>query len=437
MNLFNLSLKLKGFPLEKAKKRLIDIQKINENEYSAYIEQQKKDIVAYHLKHNTFYKTFAKNVNLEDWNSVPVITKLDLQKPLGDKLSNGFSLKNTYVNKTSGSSGTPLIFAKDKFCHALTWANFMDRYNWFNIDVNTSKQARFYGIPLDKIGYYKERLKDFLGNRFRFSVFDMSDKALENNLKKFSRTKFDYINGYASAIVQFAKFLKKNNVVLKDICPTLNACIVTAEILFENDKELLEKQLGVPIINEYGCAEVGLIAFNNNEGDWVVNNEDLFIEVLGENNEPLQLGEEGKIVVTSLHNKAHPFIRYELGDYGALSKNSSAKKTILKTLVGRTNDFALLPSGKKAAGLTFYYITKTVIEDNANVKEFVVEQLKIDTFKIIYTSAEILSEAKIEAIKDALNKYLEPGLKVLFERKEAIKRTKAGKLKQFTSLVNR
>ncbi len=436
MNLFSFSLKFKGFPLEKAKKRLIYIQNINENDYSEYVEKQKKEILSFHLKNNSFYREFGKHIDVDDWSSVPIITKADLQQPLKNRLSQGFTTKNIYTNKTSGSSGTPLIFAKDKFCHALTWSNFIDRYNWFDINLDSSKQARFYGIPLNKTGYYKERFKDFLGNRFRFSVFDMSDTALEKNLKKFGNTKFSYINGYTSAIVLFAKFLQKKNIILKDICPPLNACIVTAEMLFEDDKQLLEKQLGIPVVNEYGCAELGLIAFNNEEGEWNVNNEDLFIEILDENNQPLPLGEEGKIVVTSLYNKAHPLIRYELGDFGALSENSSVKKPILKNLLGRTSDFAILPSGKKAAGLTFYYVTKTVIEDKGKVKEFVIEQLKLDTFKIIYTSSEILSEVKIEIIKAAIEKYLESGLNIIFERREALERTKAGKLKQFTSMIN-
>jgi phenylacetate-CoA ligase len=436
VNLFNISLKLQGFPIEKAKQRLIDIQNINETAYPAYVEKQKKDIISYHLECNNFYRTFAKDANPDDWHSIPILTKSDFQKPLKDRFSEGFNIKNSHIHKTSGSSGTPLIFAKDKFCHALSWANFIDRYNWFHIDINTSKQARFYGIPLNKAGYYKERFKDFLGNRFRFSVFDMSDHMLEKNLKKFSNTKFNYVNGYTSAIVQFAKFLEKQHIILKDVCPSLNVCIVTAEILFDNDKLLLERYLGIPVVNEYGSAELGLIAFNNRQGEWVVNTEDLFIEILDDNNQPLPYGETGKVVITSLYNKAHPFIRYELGDFGSLSENSSVKKTILKKLVGRTNDFAILPSGKKAAGLTFYYITKTVIEDNANVKEFIIEQLKKDTFKIIYTSTEELTEHKIKDIKKALETYLESGLTVLFERKEALKRTQAGKLRQFTSFVN-
>ncbi|WP_406685339.1 phenylacetate--CoA ligase family protein [Seonamhaeicola sp. MEBiC1930] len=436
VNLFSFSLKFKGFPLEKAKKHLGYIQSIDEKDYASFIEEKRTDILLYHLNNNRFYKDFAKNTNIDDWNSVPILTKADLQTPLNNRLSEGFSTKNIYTNKTSGSSGTPLIFAKDKFCHAITWANFINKYYWHNIDVNSSKQGRFYGIPLNKSGYYKERFKDFLGNRFRFSVFDLSDTALEKVLNKFRRIPFDYLNGYTSAIVQFAKFLKEKNIVLNKVCPSLKACIVTAEILFDNDKVLLENTLGVPIINEYGCAEVGLIAFNNVQKEWVINTEDLFIEILDSNNKPLPFGEEGKVVVTSLYNKAHPFIRYELGDFGAISENSTPKKLILEKLVGRTNDFAILPSGKKAAGLTFYYITKTVIEDNANVKEFVIQQLKPDTFKIIYSSSKELSKMKIKDIEVSIEKYLEIGLKIVFERRTVLKRTKAGKLKQFTSLIN-
>lgn len=435
VNLFNLTLKLKGFPIERAIRDLAKIQSKTSVEYNTYLTSRKKNIVAHHLKYNTFYKKITKNIDTSNWNNLPVLKKDDLQIPLEDRLSNGFTRKNCHIHKTSGSSGTPLIFAKDKYTHAMSWANFIDRYGWYGIDASTSKQARFYGIPLSGIGYYKERFKDILGNRFRFSVFDLSDTQLEWNLKKFESTPFEYINGYTSAIVQLAKFLEKKAVVLKTICPTLKVCIVTAEMLFEDDKLLLEKYLGVPIANEFGSAELSLIAFNNFENEWLVNTEDLFVEILDENDNPLPYGNEGRIVVTSLYNLAHPFIRYDLGDIGTLNENSTPQKPILKHVVGRTSDIAILPSGKKAAGLTFYYITKTVIEDDVNVKEFIIEQQTLDTFKIIYTSKTPLTEFKIKAICKAIEAYLEPGLTIHFERKNKIKRTKGGKLKQFISFV--
>jgi hypothetical protein len=68
------------------------------------------------------------------------------------------------------------------------------------------------------------------------------------------------------------------------------------------------------------------------------------------------LWKKGRIVITSLFNKAHPFIRYDIGDIGILDEKHFTKP-ILQQLIGRTNDIAVLPSGK-SAWFNLYYITK-------------------------------------------------------------------------------
>ena len=435
MNLFDFSLRLNGFPIGKAKRALEEMQGRSLNDFETYVEEQKKAIVNYHLQHNPFYKKLVGKVNAVSWENIPVMTKRDLQLPLAQRLSEGFSVKNVYVNKTSGSSGDPFIFAKDTYCHALTWAVIQDRFGWYGLDFNLSLQARFYGIPLDKKGYYKERLKDVFSKRIRFSIFDLSDEALEKVLASFRKNNFEYLNGYTSSIVQFAKFLHRKNCVLKTLCPTLKCCVVTSEMLFEDDKALLENQFGIPVVNEYGASELDLIAFQNPEGHWQLNSETLVVEILDKNNKPVPKGEEGRVVITSLYNKAHPFIRYDLGDVGILSKESTVKKPILEKLIGRTNDIAILPSGKKAAGLTFYYITKSIIEDDGVVKEFVIEQLALDTFKIVYVSSEELPKKRLDSIKSEMETYLEPNLSIIFERTDQLIRSKSGKLKQFSSFL--
>jgi len=432
---FEWALRLKGFPIKEARKTLAVIENLTEEQYANYLSKQLKSIVEFHLEHTAFYQELCKGIDTSNWNELPVITKSDLQQPLADRLSDKFTEKTVHKHKTSGSSGTPFIFAKDNFAHAMTWVTFMQRYDWFNIDLNTSKQARFYGIPLDTKGYYKERFKDWLGNRYRFSVFDLSDDALEKVLKRFKRSKFDYINGYTNAIVQFAKFLERKNSVLKDVCPSLKVCIVTSEMLFEDDKKLLEKQFNIPIVNEYGAAELGLIAFENQDDQWLVNSNHLYVEILDDNNQPVPYGQPGKIVITDLYNRAHPFIRYQLGDMGQLSAKSTLQHPILEKLTGRTSDLVQLPSGKKAAGLTFYYVTKTVISQDANVKEFIIEQQTLDTFNISYVSTDALTEAQKEAVQQAVNKYLEPNLKLVFEQKDVLERQASGKLKQFISYL--
>lgn len=434
MNIFDFTLQLKGYPLKKAKLTLRRLNKLDEAAFMAYVEEQRTTILNYHLNNNRFYKELTKNSNsFKNWSDVPVMTKKDLQQPLINRLSDGFKPGNCYVNKTSGSSGDPFIFAKDKFTHAMTWAIIQQQFGWYGIDFNTSLQARFYGIPLDFWGYSTEKIKDYLSQRMRFSVFDLSDKAFDKHLQKFVTEPFEYINGYTSAIVQFAKYLKGHKIRLKTICPTLKVCVVTSEMLFETDKELMETTFGVPVVNEYGASELDLIAFETPAGEWRINTESLYVEVLDHNNQVLPFGQEGKIVITSLYNKAHPFIRYDIGDTGIISESSTAVDLILEKLTGRTNDIAVLPSGKTAAGLTFYYITKSIIEDDGNVKEFIIEQLDLNTFKITYTCEQPLEDFQKDKIKAEMERYLEPGLVILFEQTKCLDRSKRGKLKQFSS----
>jgi phenylacetate-CoA ligase len=433
LSLFDLTLKLNGFPIKKAKAKLDSIANLSEENYAVFLQNKKDEILAFHLENNSFYKELVGNKTDLKWEDLPILNKQNLQKPLEERLSKGYTLKNVYLNKTSGSSGTPFVFAKDKYAHALTWASNIMRFGWFGIDFNHSYQARFYGIPMDFIGYHKERFKDFLSHRFRFPVFDLSDKVLGRFLQKFKTKKFDYVNGYTSSIVLFAKYLEQKNIILNEICPSLKACFVTSEMLFESDKKLLEKQFGIPIINEYGASELDLIAFENPQGEWQVNAETLFVEILDENNKVLPYGEEGRIVITSLFNKANPFIRYEIGDIGILDKKSTPQKPILKKLIGRTNDVAILPSGKKSPGLTFYYVTKSIIEDDGNVKEFIIKQTQLDTFKIEYVAEKALVSDQIQKIEEAIALYLEPNLNFTFTRKTVLERTNRGKLKQFKS----
>ena len=178
-----------------------------------------------------------------------------------------------------------------------------------------------------------------------------------------------------------------------------------------------------------------LIAFENPKKQWQVNSETLYVEVLDEQNNVLPYGEKGRLVITSLFNKALPFIRYDIGDFGALSKDSTLRLPILEKLEGRTNDIAVLPSGKRAAGLTFYYITKSIIEGDGNVKEFVIEQLELNLFKVSYVADYSLTDEQKAIIKDAMITYLEPGIEVSFEKLNKLKRSKSGKLKQFSSYV--
>ncbi len=436
LKLFDLSLQLNGYPLRWAKQHLNSLVTLPENQFIQQLEQQKKSLLDFHLQHNSFYqKKVGKHQDLA-WEQLPILQKSDYQVPLSERFSIGYSEKNCYLNKTSGSSGDPMVFAKDKNCHALIWANIIRKFAWHGIDFNRSYQARFYGMPMAFWPQKLLRIKDFLSNRYRMNIFDLSNQGLDKMINQFASKRFDYINGYTSAIVLLAKQLESKNRVLKTLCPSLKVCIVTSEMLFEADKTLLEKALGVPVINEYGASEVDLIAFQNTKGEWVVNAETCLVEIVDEQDRVLPYGQEGRIIVTQLYNKAMPFIRYEVGDYGILDPKSTPQKTILQKLVGRTNDVIQLPSGKRAAGMAFYSITKALFDDQSPVKEFVIKQTKIDTFEIEYVSDLAFTEAQELHINQVICDFLEPNLYLKFVRIKHSNRSANGKLKQFISLVN-
>ena len=436
INLFDISLLLQHYPINKAKKELLFVQNNFAKDSISYQKKRKWEIFKHHIANNKAYSKFIGDTKILCWEDIPVLTKQNIQAPLSERLTEGYSGKKIHLHNTSGSSGTPFYFAKDKFCHAMSWAINYDRFGWHGVHIGKDLQGRFYGIPLSKKKYYKEKIKDFLACRLRFPVFDLSDKVLAIYLNTFSKSKINYLNGYTSSLVLFAKFLKKNNIVLADVCPTLKAAFATSEVCDDIDRKIMEEGFGVKVVNEYGAAELDLIAFEDKDFDWLVNYETLVVEILDDNNKPVKTGEEGKVVITSLYNKAMPFIRYELGDRAILSDRKKGPYQIMQKVVGRTNDIAILPSGKKSPGLTFYYISKSLLEGGDFMKEFIIKQTAIDHFHFEYVAERPINDGEKAQVLEAMNTYLEPGLHASFEKKEQIERTKAGKLKHFFSELN-
>lgn len=434
LNLFNLSLILKGFDINQAKKDLEKLKGLSTSEFTKNQEKIKESIYQYHIENSLWYKDFVirkRGYYPDKWEDIPIIKKKDLQKPIERRLSQDFKLNDVRIHNTSGSTGQPFFFAKDKYCHSMTWASILDRYAWHNVDYGSSKQARFYGIPLGFPKYQKERLKDVLSNRFRFTVFDLSDQVLDGFIESFRKEKFEYINGYASSIVLFCKRLIERGIVLEQICPTLKVVFPTSEMCSIEDRKTIEKATGVKVANEYGAAELDVIAFEDQDYDWVLNEENLFVEIVDDENNVVEDGRPGRVIITSLYNKANSFIRYEVGDIGSIRKERKGKYRILENLIGRTNDIIILPSGKRSPGLTFYYISKSLLEGGGGMKEFIIKQKSLDSFHFEYVADSKISQKEQEAIQASLDKYLELGLHATFEKKEVIKRTAAGKIKHF------
>lgn len=435
MSVFERILKLKGYPYEEAKEELSGLQSMSADEFLYWQQQKAWDIAKYHYHNNDLYKKLVGTNFPDKWEDLPVVTKQHLQQPLEEIISDGVKLSDCHKGSTSGSTGIPFNYAKDKMAHAMTWAVIADRYSWHNISYS-SKQARFYGIPKEFLANRMELLKDKFMNRKRFSVFDMSERAMNNFIKQFKRTRFQYVYGYTNALVMFARHLISKNLVLKNIAPTLQVTICTSETCTPEDKGILMQGFGVPVVREYGLSETCLTAFEDVNDVWTLTEETLLTEVVDDSGKQLPAGEEGTILSTSLYNTALPMIRYKTGDVGVIGKERHGIYRELKRLSGRTNDTIILPSGKRAPGLTFYYIARSVLEMTGVLKEFIVRQTDTDRFVFDIVADRDLKKKEMILIREKISLYLESDLDIVFNRVDKIERPASGKLKHFYSELN-
>jgi Coenzyme F390 synthetase len=434
-NLFSYIMQLQGYNLPAAGKLLQRIQALSVDEFIDWQEKAKWDIAKYHYDHNNFYKEKVGNIFPTRWDDLPIITKKDLLQPFENLVTAG--VKDYYKSSTSGTSGTPFFFAKDKFAHAMTWALIANRYRIYDITEH-SLQARFFGISQNTIGYYKEKLKDLVMRRVRFDVFDLSDTSMAGFIQKFREHNFEYLYGYTNSLVLFARHLQRQQVTLKEICPTLKVCISTSEISTLEDHELFVKNFGVPHKREYGISETCVTAFDMADGNWGLSEETLFNEVINEKQDIVDYGEQGRLLSTSLFNKAMPMIRYDTGDIVTLhAAPAGSIYRSISSLSGRINDVAILPSGRVVPGATFYYVARSLFEKTNCLQEFMIKQATLHHFIFEIVTSRDLTAKEIREINQIISAYLEPGLTLTIKKVEKLDRTAAGKLKYFYSELNR
>lgn len=404
------------------------LRALSNEDFTKWQEVKKREIAKHHFEGNEFYRKKIGSTLPKTLSDLPIITKPDLQAGLDQLITKPYKLKELYVNNTSGSSGHPLTFAKDYYTQARVWAVKKLFFNLHGIDLG-DKEAKFYGMPKGATAYWVQRLKDFILNRKRFVIFDLSDEVFEKWVNDFKNIKFKYMYGYTSSIVLFSRYLISKGIVIKDICPTLQTVIVTSESCTSEDKTIIKKACGVEARNEYGTADVGLIAYECMEGNLHLVEENIYAET-NENNE---------LLITDLFNKAFPFIRYNLGDIALISNRAcdcGSHNRIIDQLQGRTNDIAKLKSGKIVPGLTFYYISRALLESSGVLKEFIIRQTSLDTFEFDIVSDKPLLANDIDELIKTAEEYLEPGLNIIINQVKNIQRPASGKLKHFYSELN-
>ncbi len=131
--------------------------------------------------------------------------------------------------------------------------------------------------------------------------------------------------------------------------PSINKALVSGEAVTA-DMQKAFSDMGIAVSQAYASAELGLIAYQVSGEQGLVIAEDIIVEIVDPDGIPVQLGEIGEVVVTSLDEK-FPLIRYATGDLSAyIERDSGSPRTNMriKGWMGRAD------SAVKVKGLFVY-----------------------------------------------------------------------------------
>jgi len=99
--------------------------------------------------------------------------------------------------------------------------------------------------------------------------------------------------------------------------PTLKRACVSGGALFPSLREEIRGH-GVDVLQCYGSADLGLVAYESQAVDGMIVDEHLILEILRPGTgDPVPDGEVGEVVVTTL-NRDYPLIRFATGDLSAI-----------------------------------------------------------------------------------------------------------------------
>lgn len=345
--------RLRGEPIAEALRDVRRAEFLSRDELMALQADRQRQQLRFARRHVPFYEAALAPVaeRLErklTWeqldallSELPIVEKgTPLAHPEQFRARNWKQLK-TYPDKTSGSSGTPLIFPCDQsawaYRHALA-------YRWmeaFGVRIG-EPYGLFFGLHWNTRRRTTTLLRDRVFNRVRVSAFDIGPATFDGHFLRLRAARPTHLVGYPAAIFSFCALARERSVDLGEL--RLKAVFTTAEPLRPYQRQLIESTTGSRCVDVYGSAEGGLMAHECPAGRLHVCVETTWLTLRG--TEPTA----GEVIVTDMMLRAFPLIRYAMGDEVERKSESCScgrAHPVLGPIEGRTGDWITLRDGRR------------------------------------------------------------------------------------------
>ena len=253
------------------------------------------------------------------------------------------------------------------------------------------------------------------------SSYHLAPKYMKYYIDELRAFKPDYIEGIASSVYALARFIV--DAKLEPV--PLRACFTTCETLFDYQREAISQGFCCRTYNQYGAGEEVVFAAECGRGSMHLSPEVGIVEVVDSSNRPLPPGESVELICTSLINFVQPFIRYRVGDTGALGSEAcscGSPLPVLARIEGRIDDVLITRDGRLVGRLD------PVFKGTGGVVEAQIVQDDYDTFRVRVVPTESFSEKDGQDIRHSLLERVGSG-EVRIEIVDRIERTAGGKFR--------
>jgi len=355
-----------------------------------------------------------------DISSMPILRKEEIQGRQPQFLNPQIPQGRLKSISTSGSTGTPLelFIDNDALDHRialkyLAETEFGLRHSDLFAEISHNPYTPH---PLLRMsGLYR---------RMPLSVFDSES----SNFTRLLECGPDVLGWYPSYLTLLASINDSYGRPLK-----LRQIYCGSETLSASARSHLESSFGCTVLSQYGATEFSTIAWEcPEERSLHLNAASCLLEIVDEKGNPRRRG-AGKVVITSLHNRAMPLVRYSIGDMAAWGKGCPCGRglPVLESIRGRANDIITLPSGRRrnSVSLDIFYGIPGILS-------YQLVQEREDLFLFRYCSNwEIGKKSRDEVLRRVSRGCLGEPVRVGFERVDALNHSPSGKLSTVISKV--
>jgi phenylacetate-CoA ligase len=357
-----------------------------------------------------------------DLHRLPIVDKHLLREAGAAALSIDAPKERVKIS-TSGSSGEPFTFPIDRKYDLWRKAQFLRPY------LSGGRRLRDEALRLtsrptgrrpwfSRLGLLRERQFDCAADPAQLAG-------------AWQQLAPDVLQGYPSSLRSLAHHCLERGEPLR---PAPRLVFTDSELLTADTSDLLAQAFGTPPIDIFGTFETDNIAWQCRARDGYHIATDCAVLEIVRDGRPVPAGEEGEIVVTVLHNRTFPFIRYNLRDIGRLSTRPCAcglPFPLLAGIHGRANDLIVLADGRRRTALD---IVGRIGRVTGEIRHFQLRQLDVGRFELLIVPSSRFAAAdkdRIVSIFRAALEHAELELRLV----DAIPQDRSGKRRSFVSEI--